>query len=35
MGYLSPPPDETTPLEVEIRGSWLPVNRDTVPFIVK
>jgi aminomethyltransferase len=33
MGYLSPPPDEASPLEIEIRGTWLEVNRTTVPFI--
>ncbi len=33
MGYLSPPPDDTISLEVEVRGTWLPVNRHAVPFI--
>jgi aminomethyltransferase len=33
MGYLSPPPDDTGELEMKIRGSWLTMNRDVVPFI--
>lgn len=30
MGYLEPPTDE--PLEVEIRGRWIPLRRVTPPF---
>lgn len=33
MGYLSPPPDDSAELEVDIRGNWVPVNRRETPFI--
>ncbi len=33
LGYLAPPPDDDTPLEVEVRGAWHPVQRVKPPFI--
>jgi aminomethyltransferase len=33
LGYLSPPPPEDRPIEVEIRGEWHEVERWTPPFI--
>lgn len=35
MGYLSPPIGPQAPLELEVRGDWLMVNRVTLPFIAK
>jgi aminomethyltransferase len=32
LGYLAPPDDDGT-LEVEIRGTWIPVERTSTPFI--
>jgi glycine cleavage system T protein (aminomethyltransferase) len=32
MGYLSPP-DESAPIEIEIRDSWVPARRVDTPFI--
>ncbi len=31
LGYLTPPPDDE-PIEVEIRGAWIPVDRVDPPF---
>jgi aminomethyltransferase len=33
MGYLSPPVPADAPIEVEIRGRWVPVTRVDPPFI--
>jgi aminomethyltransferase len=33
IGYLSPPPAEDAGLEVDIRGTWVPVNQRDTPFI--
>jgi aminomethyltransferase len=33
MGYLTPPPAAAAELEVEIRGSWEPLERVKPPFI--
>ncbi len=33
MGYLHPRPGDSEPLELEVRGSWVPVERVTPPFI--
>ena len=33
LGYLSPPPSPNYQVEVEVRGSWLPVERREPPFI--
>jgi aminomethyltransferase len=33
MGYLAPPPQPEAQVEVEVRGSWLPVERRDPPFI--
>jgi aminomethyltransferase len=33
MGYVSPPVDAATPLEVEIRNSWVQTERVDPPFI--
>ncbi|NNF62782.1 MAG: hypothetical protein HKN07_00860 [Acidimicrobiia bacterium] len=33
MGYLSPPPDPGTQIEVEIRKSWLSMTETELPFL--
>jgi aminomethyltransferase len=33
MGYLTPPPADDTPLELEVRGNWVEVARVDPPFI--
>ncbi len=33
MGYLSPPPSDDAPLEVEVRDEWTITERATPPFI--
>ena len=33
LGYLAPPPKPDVQVEVEVRGSWLPVDRREPPFI--
>jgi len=33
MGYLAPPADANSPIEVQIRGKWLPARRSRLPFI--
>lgn len=33
LGYLAPPPQSEAQVEVEVRGSWLPVERREPPFI--
>ena len=33
LGYLNPPPVADLQVEVEVRGSWLPVERRDPPFI--
>jgi len=35
MGYVAPPMPESTPIEVEIRGTWVPTKRVDPPFIDK
>jgi aminomethyltransferase len=32
MGYLAPP-NESDPIEVQIRGKWIPVERTRLPFL--
>lgn len=32
MGYLAPPPEEGDEVEVEIRGEWITVQRQQLPF---
>lgn len=32
MGYLAPPIDADSPIEVEVRGEWIPVERKKPPF---
>jgi aminomethyltransferase len=33
LGYLAPPADAETPIEIEIRGRWEPASRVRLPFI--
>ena len=33
LGYLQPPPSPDLQVEVEVRGSWLPVTRQDPPFV--
>jgi aminomethyltransferase len=33
MGYLTPPPANGRPLELEVRGEWQTVTRVTPPFV--
>ena len=33
MGYLAPPPKPEVQVEIEVRGSWMPVERRDPPFI--
>jgi glycine cleavage system aminomethyltransferase T len=33
LGYLAPPPKPDAQVEVEVRGSWLSVERREPPFI--
>lgn len=33
MGYLAPPVDSEAPLQVQIRGNWIPVQQTRPPFI--
>lgn len=33
LGYLQPPPTAEADVEVEVRGTWLPVERRDPPFI--
>jgi aminomethyltransferase len=33
LGYLEPPPSPDLQVEVEVRGSWLPVIRQDPPFL--